>query len=77
MATVVEQWWNGRTGTEMGEDVRRDARLCTDGDLWWVELVLGGTQGERDASDPGNEAWARRLLAAALDSSGEWRRVGQ
>lgn len=73
---TVERWWNGRHGTELGDEVRRDARLLRDGEDWYVEVRLGGGGGESERSDPGNEAWARRLLTRTMAArGGGWRQV--
>ena len=72
---TVERWWNGRVGVMPGDELRRDVRLLSDGELWAVEIRAGGPDGESWRSDEGNEMWARRMLAAAMDGDG-WRRVG-
>lgn len=72
---VIETWWNGRHGTEPGDELRRDARLLRDGEWWHVEARVGGPDGDEWRSDPGNELYARRLLAQGTRDDG-WRRVG-
>ncbi len=71
---MVEWWWNGAEGSEPGDDLRRDVRLCTDDESWWIEIRVGGPEGESMTSDEGNERYARRLLASAVDGD-DWRRV--
>lgn len=69
MGVVVESWWNGRHGRM---NTRR-ARLCRDGDRWYVERVK--VWGETDTVQCRDEQHAREVLAAEIGDGKKWRRL--
>jgi hypothetical protein len=69
MGTRVSWWWNGR----WGRVARRDIKIYTDGDRWWLDDMRGGVEGTVRTTRDLDQTTAIELATSLMDGSDGWQ----